>query len=53
MYICKNCNKPMILTMSFSKGRQEKFFRCQKCYGETKRYTLKDDELYLVKGNNK
>ena len=31
--------------MSFSKGKNEKFCRCPKCYEETKHKKLRDDEL--------
>lgn len=45
MVLCKNCDIPMIGTMSFSKNRHEKFCRCPKCKKETKRVPINDFEL--------
>ena len=45
MMICKDCYVPMIGVMSFSKDKREKFCRCPKCYGETNRQKLRDEEL--------
>ena len=45
MMICKDCYVPMIGVMSFSKDKHEKFYRCPKCFGETKHRKLRDDEL--------
>ncbi len=45
MQICKTCNIPMVGVMSFSKDKHEKFCRCPKCKGETKRQIIRDDEL--------
>ena len=45
MMICKDCYVPMIGVMSFSKDKDEKFYRCPKCFGETKHRKLRDDEL--------
>ena len=45
MTICKDCYVPMIGVMSFSKDKHEKFYRCPKCFGETKHRKLRDDEL--------
>ena len=45
MTICRDCNIPMHLVMSFSPGKHEKFCRCHKCRGETKHQKLKDEEL--------
>ena len=45
MTICRDCNIPMQPVMSFSKGKNEKFCRCPKCYEETKHKKLRDDEL--------
>ena len=45
MQLCKDCYVPMIGVMSFSKDKREKFYRCPKCFGETKHRKLKDDEL--------
>ena len=35
----------MIVVMSFSKDKHEKFCKCQKCHNETKRRKFRDDEL--------
>jgi len=35
----------MVGVMSFSKDKQEKFYQCPKCYGETKHNLLRDSEL--------
>ena len=45
MIICKTCNVPMQPVMSFSKDNREKFYRCPKCYEETKHQKIKDGEL--------
>jgi len=45
MMICKECFTPMVGVMSFSKNKHEKFNRCPRCRGETKRQKLRDDEL--------
>ena len=45
MQLCKDCYVPMIGVMSFSKDKHEKFYRCPKCFGETKHKKLRDDEL--------
>lgn len=45
MKICKVCNVPMVNVMSFSRDKQEKFYRCQKCYNETRHQKIKDSEL--------
>ena len=45
MTICKDCYVPMQPVMSFSKGKQEKYNKCPRCYGETKHMKLRDDEL--------
>ena len=45
MQLCKDCYVPMIGVMSFSKDKHEKFCRCPKCRGETRRRKLRDDEL--------
>lgn len=45
MIICRTCNIPMQPVMSFSKDNHEKFDRCPKCFGETKRRKLQDNEL--------
>lgn len=43
--LCKNCYIPMIGIMSFSKDKYEKFCRCPKCYSETRRIKINDNEL--------
>ena len=45
MVICKKCYIPMSGVMSFSKDKHERFCKCPKCRGETKRRVLRDDEL--------
>ena len=45
MQLCKDCYVPMIGVMSFSNDKHEKFYRCPKCFGETKHRKLRDDEL--------
>lgn len=43
--ICKDCCVPMQNVMSFSLSKREKFYRCPKCFGETKHTKIKDDDL--------
>lgn len=43
--ICKDCCVPMQNIMSFSSDKHEKFYRCPKCFGETKHTKIKDDDL--------
>ena len=45
MTICRDCNVPMQLVMSFLKDKHEKFCRCPRCYEETKHKKIRDDEL--------
>lgn len=45
MQFCKDCSAKMVGVMSFSKGKQEKFCRCPKCYSETKHRKINDKEL--------
>lgn len=45
MQICKNCFIPMVGVMSFSKGKHERFYRCPKCYSESRYQRIRDDEL--------
>ena len=45
MKICKNCLIPMVGVKSFSKYKREKFYKCPKCYAETKHKKLKNKEL--------
>ena len=59
MVICQKCYIPMSGVMSFSKDKQERFCKCPKCRGETKRRVLRDDELDFreelskaIKGNS-
>lgn len=53
MTICKDCYIPMASIMSFSKDRHEKFYRCPKCFSETKHKKLRDDELVFGELLNK
>ena len=57
MMICRNCYIPMLNVMSFSKDKHEKFCRCPKCMGETRRFKLDNSELsfgeYLHREMNK
>ena len=53
MQLCKDCYVPMIGVMSFSKDKHEKFYRCPKCFGETKHRKLRDDELVFGEVLNK
>ena len=46
MKICRNCNAQMIQVVSFSKDCNAKFYRCPKCYEETKHKTISSDELF-------
>jgi hypothetical protein len=43
--MCKDCCIPMKGVMSFSSTKNEKFYRCRKCEGETKHRLLRDEEL--------
>ena len=45
MKFCKDCNIRVKGVMSFSKDKHERFYRCPKCYGETKHQKLRDDDL--------
>ncbi len=45
MQICKVCNIPMVGVMSFSADRKEMFYRCPKCFDETKHNLLRNSEL--------
>lgn len=45
MMICKNCFIPMIGVMSFSKDKNEGYYRCPNCKGETKHQKVKDSDL--------
>ena len=53
MIYCKNCIIPMIGVMSFSKGKNEKFSRCHKYFGETKHRKINDNELTFGEVLNK
>lgn len=53
MTICKDYYIPMQPVMSFSKDKHEKFYRCQKCYEETKHKKLRDEELVFREVLNK
>ena len=43
--MCRDCSVPMQNIMSFSSDKHEKFYRCPKCFGETKHTKIKDDDL--------
>lgn len=45
MRFCKDCGTKMVGVMSFSKEKNEKFDRCNKCYSETKHRKLDEKEL--------
>lgn len=45
MRLCSTCGVPMKKVMSFKKGKNEKFYRCEKCNSETKHNVLRNDEL--------
>lgn len=45
MQLCRSCYVPMVGVMSFSKSKHEKFYRCQKCCGETKHQRIENNEL--------
>lgn len=34
--ICKRCNIPMVRVMSFEKGKSSEFYKCRKCYRESR-----------------
>lgn len=34
--ICKRCNIPMVRVMSFEKGKNSEFYKCRKCYRESR-----------------
>lgn len=53
MIICKGCYIPMVGVISFSKDKHEKFCRCPKCRGETKRRKLREEELSFGEELNK
>ena len=46
--ICRDCSVPMQNIMSFSSDKHEKFYRCPKCFGETKHTKIKDDDFDFV-----
>ena len=45
MRFCKDCGTKMVGVMSFSKDKNKKFDRCNKCYSETKHRKLDEKEL--------
>lgn len=45
MVFCKNCGIVMKEVMSFSKDKRERFYKCPKCYDETKHNLLNDKDL--------
>ena len=56
MVICKNCLIPMVEIMSFQPGernRHDRYFRCPKCYRETKHIKVMNSELSFGEYMNK
>lgn len=53
MQVCKNCNISMKNVMSFSKSKNERYYRCPRCYNETKHQRIDDDELKFGEVLNK
>ena len=53
MMICRDCNVLMQPVLSFSNDKHEKFYRCPKCYKETKHQKLRDEELDFGEELNK
>lgn len=51
--VCKNCGRPLVNVMSFSKEGNRKYCRCPECRWESKKQNLRKDELtfneYLYK----
>ena len=45
MRFCKVCSGKMASVMSFGKDKNEKFYRCNKCFSETKHRKLDEKEL--------
>lgn len=45
MSYCRDCNTKMVGVMSFSKDKNEKFDKCNKCHSETKHRKLDEKEL--------
>ena len=45
MQFCRDCSTKMVGVLSFSKGKNEKFNRCPKCYSETRHNKIKDNDL--------
>lgn len=40
---CESCNSVMVETLSFSKEKKERFFRCSQCDYETEHQTIDDN----------
>ena len=53
MQLCKECYIPMVGVMSFSQDKHEKFYRCTKCYSETKPQNIKSSDLSFGEELNK
>lgn len=45
MMICENCFVPMVGVMSFSKNKNEGYYRCSKCKRETEHRKIRDSNL--------
>lgn len=53
MQLCKNCYIPMNGVMSFSQDKNEKFYKCPKCFSETRHQRIKDSEISFGEVLNK
>lgn len=53
MQLCKNCYITMNGVMSFSKDKHERFYKCPKCFSETRHQRIKDSELNFEEELNK
>ena len=53
MVLCNNCRVMMIPTMSFSQHGNKKYYRCPRCYAESRKYRLDNNELSFGEYLNK
>lgn len=53
MILCKDCGIPMVATMHFEKGNNQKYNQCPKCKQETKRIKMSDKDIDFGKELNK
>ena len=51
--LCPHCNSVMKRTMRFEPGKATRFFRCPKCYMETKPKPLYFDDEEIRQNNTK